>query len=47
MIIEDQWKFVNAHGQAQATTWLKAITHGLTESRDTNKLNKLNENSSK
>ena len=47
MIIEDQWKFVNAHGQAQATTWLKTITDGLTESRDTNKLNKLNKPSSK
>ena len=42
MIIEDQWKFVNAHGQEQAKTWLKKITDGLTESRDTNKLNKLN-----
>ena len=47
MIIEDQWKFVNAHGQEQAKAWLKTITDGLTESRDTNKLNKLNKTSSK
>ena len=47
MIIEDQWKFVNAHGQEQAAAWLKIITDGMTESQDIKKLNKPNKHSSR
>ena len=25
LIIEDQWKFVNAHGETQANAWLSTI----------------------
>ena len=40
LVIGDQWKFIKAHGKAQAASWFKVISDETNQARELSKTNK-------